>query len=401
MKPCALLPLALLLFPSAALATPPPALQDALSAAAAATPAVALPIPVGVQARMIRRSSNVRNDTRKAEKKLDDEAERLKDRLGGVVILPPGHFNHTVKFNGTTFKPANKDKKLPESFADLDHSHRRRRRNFFEALEGHFGFGPSASKSAAVSKGTGAADAGKAQSEDGRYYWYVEDSDDQKHWRSKEGKDAKETDKDVDADKKKEKRGVGEFFENIASEVDAEGETTASSSKTAGFTTATRSASSTVTPAPTATSASAAPSVTSSASGNSTDTAWYDPTTWGTSISNSVSDEYNDLKHKIDKLSVLSKIGLAVLIIVASVLFFALIYCGCRLNQRRRRRNAAERAQASVAANRPGGHGGRAGGRSFDQRATAIPMMGFAGSSAATTGKDKGKRRSSWSLQRD
>ena len=87
-----------------------------------------------------------------------------------------------------------------------------------------------------MSKGTGTADAGKAQSEDGRYYWYVEDSDDQKHWRSKEGKDAKETtDKDVDADKKKEKRGVGEFFENIASEVDAEGETTASSSKTAGF----------------------------------------------------------------------------------------------------------------------------------------------------------------------
>ncbi|GAA5824540.1 hypothetical protein JCM3770_002556 [Rhodotorula araucariae] len=280
------------------------------------------------------------------------------------------------------------------SFTDLDHGHRRRRRSFFEELEGHFGFGPSASKSAAVSKGTGAADAGKAQSDDGRYYWYVEDSDDQKHWRSKEGKDT-ET---AAPSGEKQKRGVGEFFENIASEVDAEGETTATS-KTAGFATATRSASSaSITPEPTATAA--ATPVSSTAPANSTETAWYDPTTWGTSISNSVSDEYNDLKHKIDKLSVLSKIGLAVLIIVASVLFLALLYCTCKLNQRRRRRSAAERAQASIAANRPGGHGGR-GGRSFDERSTSIPM-GFTGSStSAGKGKDKGKRRSSWSFQRD
>ncbi|GAA6054822.1 hypothetical protein JCM3770_004090 [Rhodotorula araucariae] len=106
MKPCAFLPLALFLFTSASIATPPPELQEALSAAAAATPAVALPIPAGLQTRMLRRSRSAKNETHSGEKQLDDEAERLKDKLEGVVILPPGHFNHTIKFNGTVFKPA-------------------------------------------------------------------------------------------------------------------------------------------------------------------------------------------------------------------------------------------------------------------------------------------------------
>lgn len=70
----ALIPLAALLLvaPHAALATPPPELQDALSAAAAAT--VALPIPSGVQTRMLRRDKKA---TRKGEEA--DEA---------YVVLP-------------------------------------------------------------------------------------------------------------------------------------------------------------------------------------------------------------------------------------------------------------------------------------------------------------------------
>lgn len=97
--------------------------------------------------------------------------------------------------------------------------HRRHRRNFWEKLEGHFGFGPSATSSAEASKGTGVVDKGKAQSDDGRHYWYVEDSDDQKHWREK---DEEKKEKD---DKTKDKRDVGDLFEDIANEVNAEGAT--------------------------------------------------------------------------------------------------------------------------------------------------------------------------------
>lgn len=97
--------------------------------------------------------------------------------------------------------------------------HRRHRRNFWEKLEGHFGFGPSATSSAEASKGTGVVDKGKAQSDDGRHYWYVEDSDDQKHWREK---DEEKKEKD---DKNKDKRDVGDLFEDIANEVNAEGAT--------------------------------------------------------------------------------------------------------------------------------------------------------------------------------
>lgn len=100
--------------------------------------------------------------------------------------------------------------------------HRRLKRNFWEKLEGHFGFGPSATASAEATKGTGVVDKGKAQSDDGRHYWYVEDSDDQKHWREKDGKNDEKNDED---DKKKAKRDVGDFFENIASEVNADGAT--------------------------------------------------------------------------------------------------------------------------------------------------------------------------------
>jgi len=100
--------------------------------------------------------------------------------------------------------------------------HRRLKRNFWEKLEGHFGFGPSATASAEATKGTGVVDKGKAQSDDGRHYWYVEDSDDQKHWREK---DEKKDEKDDEDDKKKAKRDVGDFFENIASEVHADGAT--------------------------------------------------------------------------------------------------------------------------------------------------------------------------------
>lgn len=105
MKPTSLLPLAILLFPSAALATPPPELQDLLSAASAQH--TALPIPAGLESRMVRR--------RASEKKLDDEAERAKERLGGVVILPPGHFNHTVTFNGTKYNGAVRPPSSPPS----------------------------------------------------------------------------------------------------------------------------------------------------------------------------------------------------------------------------------------------------------------------------------------------
>ncbi|KPV72868.1 uncharacterized protein RHOBADRAFT_55540 [Rhodotorula graminis WP1] len=388
MKPTSLLPLAILLFPSAALATPPPELQDLLSAASAAH--TTLPIPAGLESRMVRR--------RAAEKKLDDEAERVKERLGGVVILPPGHFNHTVSFNGSKYNGATMDP------STIPQRHRRLKRNFWEKVEGHFGFGPSATASAAATKGTGVVDKGKAQSDDGRHYWYVEDSDDQKHWREKDGKDEKHVDEDEDNkdDGKKAKRDVGDFFDNIASEVNADGATSDGASATSAIASKVSSAASAASSVASSTSSAAAAAATSA---NSTDAVWYNPTTWDDAIT----AEYRDTKHKISELSVLSKVGLAVLVLVASVLLFALIYCACKLNARRRRRNAAERAQHNLAAASSQGSSrsasGRAtpasgrGQRSFEMgRDTSIPVMSYVGpssSSASTSSSssplDKGK----------
>ncbi|GAA5845879.1 hypothetical protein JCM9279_002409 [Rhodotorula babjevae] len=390
MKPTSLLPLAILLFPSSALATPPPELQDALSAASAAhTP---LAIPAGLESRMVRR--------RASDKKLDDEAERLKERLGGVGILPPGHFNHTVSFNGTKYNGATM---APST---IPARHRRMKRNFWEKLEGHFGFGPSATASAEATKGTGVVDKGKAQSDDGRHYWYVEDSDDQKHWREKDGKDDDDVEEKKDDDKKV-KRDVGDFFENIASEVNADGATSDVASATSSIASKISSAASAASSAASSTSSAAAAATSAAAaaaSGNSTDAVWYNPTTWDDAIS----AEYRETKHKISELSVLSKVGLAVLVLVASVLLFALIYCACKLNSRRRRRNAAERAQLNLAAATSAGSsrggssrgtpGSGRGQRSFETgRDTSIPVMSYVGSSASTSSSssplDKGKAK--------
>ncbi|GAA5912031.1 hypothetical protein JCM8208_006463 [Rhodotorula glutinis] len=390
MKPTSLLvPLAILLFPSSALATPPPELQDLLSAASAAH--TALPIPAGVESS----SSSSRNRmVRRRAAKLDDEAERVKERLGGVVVLPPGHFNHTVTFNGTKYNGATM------SPTQIPHRHRLGRRNFWDKLEAHFGFGPSATASAEATKGTGVVDKGKAQSDDGRHYWYVEDSDDQKHWREKDGKEVDAEEKEDD----KVKRDVSDFFEDIASEVNADGATSDVASATSSIASQVSSAASS-----TSTAAAAATSSAAAASGNSTDAVWYNPTTWDDAIT----AEYRETKHKISELSVLSKVGLAVLVLVASVLLFALIYCACKLNSRRRRRNAAERAQLNLAAATAGSAGssrsastrgtpgsGR-GQRGFETgRDTSIPVMSYVGSSSASTSTsssasplDKGKAK--------
>ncbi|GAA6002015.1 uncharacterized protein JCM10292_001798 [Rhodotorula paludigena] len=368
----ALIPLAALLLvaPHAALATPPPELQDALSAAAAAT--VALPIPSGVQTRMLRRDKKA---TRKGEEA--DEA---------YVVLPGS--GEGKKVDGAAGRPI---KKLPDSFRSLDHAHKRRsvsnvvekKRNFIDDVEDKLGLGST--RTAELAR-----ESGKVTGDDRRYYWYVEDSDDQKHWREKEQehKDKKER------EHKDDKRDVGDFFEDIVDEVNGESTTAAGASKTAGFVTSTRA------PSSAATGTAASSAATTSASTNGTEATW-NPATWPGAVSSEISEEYDELKDKINNLSALSKVGLAALVISSTLLFFALLYCTCKLCLRRRRRNAAERAQASLAANRPGGRG-----RSFDERATAIPMMGFAAGStvqgqAQATGKDakgKGKRRSSWSL---
>ncbi|GAA6010133.1 hypothetical protein JCM10207_005633 [Rhodosporidiobolus poonsookiae] len=154
---------------------------------------------------------------------------------------------------------------------------------------------------------------------------------------------------------------------------------------TPGFVTSTRPSTASSAP-PTAT-----PSA-ESASGSTTQSAdLLDPSTWGTAITGEVSDQYNNLKKKVDSLDLLSKIGLASLCISGVLLVFALLYCCCKLRIRRRRRRAVERVNASLAASQARGRGATG----FEERATSIPMMGF-GSSSGSSSVKKGKRRGSW-----
>jgi len=277
--------------------------------------------------------------------------------------------------------------------------HRRLKRNFWEKLEGHFGFGPSATASAEATKGTGVVDKGKAQSDDGRHYWYVEDSDDQKHWREKDGKNDEKNDED---DKKKAKRDVGDFFENIASEVHADG--------------ATSDIGASLSPslwAPSEFQPDASHPLARSlchlvdrvqglvgrrgrferrlvdlvrrrrrlvggrrcrfGHGEQHGRRVVQPDDVGRRHLGRVPRDQAQDQRAVGPLGAFSslafaspsslarladtlappleqKVGLAVLVLVASVLLFALIYCACKLNARRRRRNAAERAQLNLAA---------------------------------------------------
>ncbi|GAA5909594.1 hypothetical protein JCM6882_003467 [Rhodosporidiobolus microsporus] len=185
------------------------------------------------------------------------------------------------------------------------------------------------------------------------------------------------------------RRDVADWVADVGKELDAAEGSASSSSQAAKMVTSTRP--------PTASSTAAAPAASAT---TSEDGSLLDPSTWGSAISNEANDQYQSLKNKVDGLSVLSKIGLASLVLLCFTLLCLLTYCCCKLRIRRRRRRAAERVNASLAASGGRGHGGKAGGRSFDERATAIPMRGFgsaSGPSGGNTKEDKkGKRRGSW-----
>ncbi|GAA5994008.1 hypothetical protein JCM11641_006594 [Rhodosporidiobolus odoratus] len=187
-------------------------------------------------------------------------------------------------------------------------------------------------------------------------------------------------------EKEKGKRGVEELIGDVGKDLDAAG--SSSSTGAGGFVTSTRPASSTA-------SAAASASSSSSAEGD-----FLDPSTWGSAISNETNDQYQSLKNKVENLSVLSKIGLASLILVVLLLLSLVTYCCCKLRLGRRRRRAAERVNASLAKANANSNS-RASRSGFDDRATAIPMGRFGSASGSIIGgggkeDKKGKRRGSW-----
>ncbi|GAA5828516.1 hypothetical protein JCM11251_000828 [Rhodosporidiobolus azoricus] len=186
---------------------------------------------------------------------------------------------------------------------------------------------------------------------------------------------------------KNHRRDVSDWIADVGNELDA-ADDNASSSAPGKMVTSTRP--------PAASSTAAAPAA--SASSSAEDPSILKPSTWGSAISDEASEQYESLKKKVDGLSVLSKIGLASLVISVTLLLFAILYCCCKLRIRRRRRRAAERVNASLA--NAQGRGSRTGaGKSFDERATAIPMRGFGSASAPAGGAKedkKGKRKGSW-----
>ncbi|BGP35946.1 hypothetical protein JCM10296v2_007798 [Rhodotorula toruloides] len=377
MKTVAFVPLALALLPATLVATPPPALIDALSAYSAA--GVVPTIPPGIK-----------HIERFAKRSKDQEAPTptpaAKSGMEKIVILPgsgPGK-----KVNATASKPL---KQLPnEQVFDAPN-----RRGLLATIESKLGM---ATNSAELSH-----ESGKVVG-DRQHYWYIEDSEDQSKWRkkdaSKSSSSAQSSSTSSSASAKasstKDKRDIVDALANVGDELDAAG-VMSSPTSTAGFVTSTRPASASSTTAPTSSSASsAAAPASTTASGNSTDVSWTDPSSWGQGISNEVTSEYNDLKTRLNNLSILSKVGLATLVIVSTIALGFLIYCCCKLNQRRRRRNAAERVHAKLQAQQVATRG-----RSFDERATAIPMRGYgsASTSASAPQDKKGKRRLSWSAR--
>jgi hypothetical protein len=115
------------------------------------------------------------------------------------------------------------------------------------------------------------------------------------------------------------------------------------------------------------------------------------------------------------------KIGLATLVLVSTICLGFLIYCLCKMNMRRRRRSAAERVAAKMAANPPTRpYGGSAsefqsfpfqepcsyiswrsdlGSTDHDELGlfAAVPMTSTGFSPSPVPGDKKGKRRMSWS----
>ncbi|BGP04051.1 hypothetical protein RTG_02210 [Rhodotorula toruloides ATCC 204091] len=380
MKTVAFLPLALALVPATSVtATPPPALIDALSAYSAA--GVVPTIPPGIK-----------HIERFAKRSKDQEAPAptpaAQKGMEKIVILPgsgPGK-----KINGTSSKPL-KHLSNEKVFDDAP-----KRRGLLATIESKLGM---ATTSAELSH-----ESGKVVG-DRQHYWYIEDSEDQSKWRKKDaGKSSSSAQSSstsssafASASSTKDKRDIVDALANIGDELDAAG-VMSSPTSTAGFVTSTRPASASSTAAPTSSSSasSAAAPASTTASGNSTDVSWTDPSSWGQGISNEVTSEYNDLKTRLNNLSILSKVGLATLVIVSTIALGFLIYCCCKLNQRRRRRNAAERVHAKLQAQQVA-----TGGRSFDERATAIPMRGYgsASTSASAPQDKKGKRRLSWSAR--
>ncbi|BGP28125.1 hypothetical protein Rt10032_c17g5855 [Rhodotorula toruloides] len=379
MRSFAFLPLALAFVPATLVtATPPPALIDALSAYSAA--GIVPTIPPGIKhvGRFVKRSKD-------EEAPAPTPAAAAQKGMEKIVMLPGSGPGKKV----TTSKPL---KQLPNEQV-FDSAPKRR--GLLATIESKLGM---ATSSAELSH-----ESGKVTG-DRQHYWYIEDSEDQAKWRKKDASKSSSstsstpTVSSASASATKDKRDIIDALANVGNELDAAG-IMSSPTSTAGFVTSTRpaSASSTSTVAPTSSSASSpAASASTLASGNSTDVSWTNPSTWGQGISNEVTGEYNDLKTRLNNLSILSKVGLATLVIVSTIALGFLIYCCCKLNQRRRRRNAAERVHAKLQAQTVA-----SGGRSFDERTTAIPMRGYgsASTSASAPQDKKGKRRLSWSAR--
>ncbi|GAA5988389.1 hypothetical protein JCM10908_003544 [Rhodotorula pacifica] len=383
---------------STVMATPPPELVDALSAYAAA--GVTPTIPAGIK--------DVHRMAKRAEQTLAARAAAAAQEE--IVILPSGH--RPFKQLPDSFKRGTRMMKEARAIVERGDDHDDEEKSSSSASSSSASSSSSSSSSKAASKTSSSAAA--SRSIDSHHYWWVEDSPDQEHWRQRS---AAVESKRASEKKQESKRGFGHFFDNLKSDFDrtASKETPTGAAPT-GFkkvslharaesvVSSIDSSSVTTTPAPApapATTAAAASSIAASISAAAASASisqaaqnltWYNPTTWPSGISAEITQEKNSIRDTINKMNMLSKIGLATLVLVSTICLGFLTYCLCKLNIRRRRRNAAERVAAKLEANPPT--------RAYGGSATVpMPSTGFSPrpAGAVPSNDKKGKRRNSWS----
>ncbi|GAA5872744.1 hypothetical protein JCM3774_005048 [Rhodotorula dairenensis] len=382
------------------LATPPPDLIEALSAyaAAGATPTF---IAAADHARMVRR----------AEETLKTAAVSRAPSHEEIVILPSGH--RPYKQLPDSFKRGTRMVKEARGLVEDDHDDKNTTTTTMTTTTTTAIAEEETSKTSSSSVAAATSSSSSSRKIDSHHYWYLEDSPDQARWRN-----AKQPPPAA-------KRALGHFFDNLQHDFDRSTAAAAAATnvvlethtkleaKGSGAPTGFRkvslraraesssgspidsSSTSSPTPAP------AVPVSTSltpdevarsvSLSQAADNLTWYDPTTWPSGVAAEVTQETDSLKDSIRKMNLLSKIGLATLVLVSTICLGFLIYCLCKLNLRRRRRSAAERVAAKLQANPPT--------RPYGGSAT-VPMTSTGFSSRASTpapSDKKGKRRMSWS----
>ncbi|KWU42737.1 hypothetical protein RHOSPDRAFT_35684 [Rhodotorula sp. JG-1b] len=365
------------------LATPPPNMIEALSAYAAAgvTPTIAAGI------------KDVHRLVRRVE--ADEETPRA-DPEEIVILPPPGH--RPYKQLPDAFKRGTRMIKEARGL-DVQKSNTTTPSSKVSSSS----FSAASTKAASKTSSSSAAATTSSRSIDSHHYWYIEDSPDQARWRKIPPPAAPEVSK----------RALGHFFDNLQDEFDrtksGEVSSTGTSSAPTGFKKVSlraraeassispidSSSTTTTTPPPAAAPVSTmlssiiSPAERSASISQAADNlTWYDPTTWPSGIAAEVTQETDSIKDTIRKMNMLSKIGLATLVLVSTICLGFLIYCLCKMNMRRRRRTAAERVAAKMQANPPT--------RPYGGSAT-VPMASTGFSPGPTPSDKKGKRRMSWS----